>query len=80
MPARVNRIRHDENTRKKIQAAYIINRLQGHVEGKIELTPSQIKAAEILLKKTLPDLQSVTIGGDEDNPLVNEVRITFKNG
>lgn len=63
MPAR-KRIFHDENTRKKIQAAHIINRLTGHVMGELDLTASQVKAAEILLKKTLPDLQSTSIEMD----------------
>lgn len=69
MPPRTVKIRHDENTRLKIQAAQIINRLQNHFEGTVDLSPTQIKTAEILLRKSLPDLSSVTIGGDADNPL-----------
>lgn len=49
-----------EETRKRVQTSQLINRLQDHGFGKIELAPTQIKAIEILLKKTLPDLQSVS--------------------
>lgn len=59
MPARTVKIRHDENTRAKIQTSQIINRLAKHILGKLELSPTQVRAAEILLKKTLPDLTNV---------------------
>jgi hypothetical protein len=54
--ARTKRIVHDENTRKKIQTSQIINRLTKHILGTIDLTTSQVRAAEILLNKTLPNL------------------------
>jgi prolyl-tRNA editing enzyme YbaK/EbsC (Cys-tRNA(Pro) deacylase) len=61
MAARTRKIRHDEDTRAKIQAAYYINRLHGHIEGKISLAPSQITAIKILLDKSLPNLSDVKI-------------------
>lgn len=33
------------------------------------MSPTQVSAAQILLRKTLPDLQAVQLQGDEDNPL-----------
>lgn len=45
-----------EETRQKVQASQLINRLQDHVLGAVELSSTQVRAAEILLKKTLPDL------------------------
>jgi hypothetical protein len=45
-----------EETRKKVQTSQLINRLQDHVLGEVELSSTQVRAAEILLKKTLPDL------------------------
>lgn len=45
-----------ETTRQKVQASQLINRLQDHVLGTVELSATQVRAAEILLKKTLPDL------------------------
>jgi hypothetical protein len=68
MPARVNKIRHDDQTRAKIQAAQIINRLYAGFNGDISLDPTQVSIAKILLAKVLPDLSSVTLEGG-DNPL-----------
>jgi hypothetical protein len=48
----------------------LINRLQDNALGKIELTDGQRKSIEILLRKSAPDLQAVTISGDAENPLV----------
>jgi len=59
MPARTKKIRHDENTRAKIQAAHIIRRFQQHVMGDIELSSTQISAGKVLLDKVLPNLTSV---------------------
>ena len=63
---------HDERTRAKIQTSQIINRLEKLVNGEIEMTSQQVTAAGILLKKTLPDLQSVEIGSDPDKPMKME--------
>ena len=54
---------HDERTRAKIQTSQIINRLESHVNGTVELTASQVSAALGLLKKTLPDLQATELSG-----------------
>ena len=56
MAARTRRIRIDEDTRKKIQVAHLINKLAGHIDGKITLSPTQISAAKILLDKSLSNL------------------------
>lgn len=68
--ARRVKIRHDDETRAKIQAAQIINRLHGCVMGKVELTGPQVTAAKTLLAKVLPDLQATTISGDPESPLL----------
>jgi hypothetical protein len=54
---------HDEKTREKIQTSQLINRLTDHAFAKLELTPTQVKAIEILLKKTLPDLKQLEVTG-----------------
>lgn len=58
-----------ERVRERIRVALLSKRLQDHALGKLEMTDSQRKATEILLKKTLPDLQSTTIRGDADAPV-----------
>jgi len=65
-----------EETRSRIQTSQLINRLQDHGFGKIELTDSQIKSIGILLKKSMPDLQAITHSGDPNNPI--EVNVTAR--
>lgn len=75
MAARLN-LRQQEQTRSAIQTSQLINRLQAYALGEIaEIEAGRLKAIEILLRKSLPDLSSITIGGDEDNPLVLNVTI-----
>ena len=60
---------HDERTRAKIQTSQIINRLEKLVNGEVDMTGPAVTAALGLLKKTLPDLSSVEVSGDSDNPV-----------
>jgi len=64
MAARKRAIRHDENTRLKIQASQLINRLTAHANGEVELSSTQVRAIEVLLRKTLPDLSDVRMEVD----------------
>lgn len=64
MAARVRKIRHDEETRAKIQTSQLINRLENHVLGTVDLKPTQVTAALGLLKKTIPDLSAVNHSGE----------------
>lgn len=59
MPARKRRIRHDQDTRNKIQATQLINRLYKCAMGEVDMDSQQVTAAKTLLAKVLPDLQSV---------------------
>jgi len=62
MAARTTRIQHDENTRKKIQASQLINRLRDHILADEDtMSVSQVNAALGLLKKALPDLKQQEI-------------------
>ena len=54
MAARLRR-RHDDSTRLAIKTSQIINRLMDHVLNGVEMAHTQVRAAEILLKKVLPD-------------------------
>jgi len=64
MAARKRAIRHDDNTRAKIQATQLINRLTAHACGELELSSTQVRAIEVLLRKTLPDLSDVRMEVD----------------
>lgn len=72
------RLNHDDKTRKKIQATQLVNRLNAHIMGEIELTQSQVRSIEILLKKCLPDLQSIeqNIQGEQAVYLVSDEPMT----
>ena len=76
MAARLN-LRQQEQTRAAIQTSQLINRLQGFALGEpdIEIDAGRLKAIEVLLRKALPDLSSIEISGDEDNPLAVVHRI-----
>lgn len=58
---------HDDRTRAKIQTSQLINRLNSFVNGEVELSPAQVSAALGLIKKTLPDLQAVSLEGNMDH-------------
>ena len=60
MAARLNR-RHQDDVRKKIQSNRILEELTKHVDGKREMTSTQVRAAEILLNKSIPNLQSTEV-------------------
>jgi hypothetical protein len=61
---------HQEDVRKKIQVSQLLNVLQNHALGISEdLSPTRMKAIEILLRKSMPDMASVTVSGDSDQPL-----------
>ena len=69
MAARLNN-RHQEEVRARIQASQLINVLQDHaLTGESEISPSRMKAIEILLKKSLPDLSAVELSGNNDAPV-----------
>jgi hypothetical protein len=63
MAARTRKIFHDEDTRKRIRAAAIIDRLQAFVLGDNPdaMSRNQVAAAKLLLDKVLPDLRSAEV-------------------
>ena len=68
MAVRLNK-RHSDLVRSKIQASQLINRLTDHALGEVELTQTQIRAIEILLNKSVPNLAAIAVqqmdGADE---------------
>ena len=65
---------HQEDVRKKIQVGQLIKVLENHAlsDDEKELSASRLKAIQILLNKSLPDLSSMQLTGDDDKPLVIE--------
>lgn len=73
MAARLNP-RHSEMVRTKIQATELINLLQDYALGRIdEITSGRMKAIEILLKKSVPDLSSIEMTGNDEAPVLLKV-------
>jgi hypothetical protein len=72
-----DRIQHDENTRKKIQASQLINRLTNHALADEDImSQSQVNAAKVLLGKILPDLKAMDIVADVEHD--GELHITWQ--
>lgn len=63
MAARINKIHHDEKTKRLIGASQLLNRLFSHANGEIELSQSQINAARIVIGKSIPDLKAIELTG-----------------
>jgi hypothetical protein len=68
MAARISKTLTEE-WKQKIQASNLITHLGKCAIGEIEMTSQQIKAAEILLKKVMPDLKSVDMSGELNGKL-----------
>jgi len=69
---------HQDDVRKKIQVSQLINVLENHAlsDDEKELSASRLKAIQILLNKSLPDLSSMQLTGDDEKPLVIEQNVT----
>lgn len=50
--------------RQRIQVSAIVGRLVKHIAGKVKMSATQVRAAEILLRKAVPDLASVEHSGE----------------
>ena len=67
-----------QKTRDRIQTSMLINRLVDHALGNndpqtgkpVQLSPTQVTAANILLKKVMPDLAATELSGEVARPTV----------
>ena len=64
---------HPDYVREKIRASQLINRLQKCAFGEISLTVTQLRAIEILLRKSIPDLAAVEIKSEQMNRYVVQI-------
>lgn len=67
MAARKNKVTLSDTWRKRIQAGVIMDRLMKHIEGSIEMSPTQVNAAKIVLGKIEPDLNKTNIQHLDEN-------------
>ena len=64
---------HPDYVREKIRASQLINRLQKCAFGEISLTITQLRAIEILLRKSVPDLAAVEMKSEQTYRYVVEL-------
>jgi hypothetical protein len=55
-----------DKIRSKIKTGVILDRVQKHILGEIEMSPTQMTAAQTLLRKVIPDLSAVEHSGSVD--------------
>jgi len=72
MPKKERKGTVGEMWRERIRAGKILAKLMKHVEGEVEMSATQIRAAEILLKKVLPDLSSIEHKGNVEHRHLTE--------
>ena len=75
MAARKRKIRHDDETRAKIKAAALINRLFDHAMGNVVMDGPQVSSAKALLNKVLPDLTSVDMQSIIEQTVVEKIQL-----
>jgi len=68
--------RSQDKIRSSIKALEIVKALMGHVLDGLKMTNTQVRAAEILLRKVSPDLLATAISDDRTTglPLLQIVR------
>jgi hypothetical protein len=69
MAARKRKVALTDDWKENIRASMIMNRLVKHVEGEVDMTPTQINAAKIVLGKILPDLARSELTGQDGAPI-----------
>jgi hypothetical protein len=80
MAARIRKT-HQDDVRARIQVSNLITRVQKYANGELsddDISPNRLNAIKLLLNKTLPDLSSVQLTGDKDNPVaITEITRTI---
>ena len=67
------KVHHIEETRRRIRVSMLVTKLHDFIEGKVEMSMGQIRAAEILLRKAVPDLKQVEHTGEIRHQHVSEL-------
>ncbi len=76
MAARTHNPKHDENTKRRIQASQLLNRLTLFAHGKVVMRPEQLMAAKIVIGKSIPDLKSIEHTGKDGDPIAHKASMT----
>jgi len=73
MAARINKLNVEEKTKLLTQGTQLINRLNSHANGEIEMSQSQVNAAKIVIGKSIPDLKAIEHTGEDGGAIKFEV-------
>jgi hypothetical protein len=77
MAARIDRV-HSERVRQRIQTSVIVERLHQHMMGELEMTSTQLRAAELLLDRSVPKLAQVQhVGDEEGGPIALSLAVAY---
>jgi hypothetical protein len=77
MAARKNRVTLSSEWRERIRSGVILQRLEKAALGELEVSPTSLKAAEIVLRKTLPDLARTEVTGENGDPQKTETTLRW---
>ena len=66
-----------EEMRRRIKTTLLLKKLEDHVLGEAEMSNTQLRAAETLLRKTIPDLSAVTLTGGDGGPVQHSLEVAF---
>jgi hypothetical protein len=69
MAARKRKVVLTDDWKQNIRASMIMNRLSDHIDGKVDMSSTQINAAKIVLGKILPDLARSELTGMDGAPI-----------
>lgn len=75
MAARKRKVVLTDTWKDGIRVSALMGRLYGHALGENEMSASQIKAAQVVLAKLVPDLNRAEHVGDGGGPVVSEIVI-----
>lgn len=80
MAARKNKVSLTDKWKAKIKASVIADRLHKHLMGTVDLSSTQIKAAQILFNKMEPDLARTEMTGKDGKDLPTKVVFEIHGG
>ena len=64
MAEKHRKLTNDASVREKIKMRQLVELLENHAFGLVNLEKTRLRAAEILLRKTLPDIQVIQVDID----------------
>ncbi len=75
MAARKRKVQLTDSWKDGIRVSMLMGRLYGHALGENDMSQSQIKAAQIVLAKLVPDLNRAEHTGKDGGPMETITRI-----